>query len=78
MELDDSDVFLDVDKSGAADDDVVRADHKLLPNLPTVFVLKILYTCKNYFQNVQINQEFTVGGGLMRSRVALLRAPCCY
>ena len=45
MEVDDSDVFLEVDKSGAADDDVVRADHKLLPNLPTVFVLKILYTC---------------------------------
>ena len=45
VEVDDSDVFLDVDKSGAADDDVVRADHKLLPNLPTVFVLKILYTC---------------------------------
>ena len=45
VEVDDSDVFLEVDKSGAADDDVVRADHKLLPNLPTVFVLKILYTC---------------------------------
>ena len=42
MEVDESDVFLDVDNSGVAKDDVVRAAHKLLPNLPTVFVLKIL------------------------------------